>query len=202
MQLVAQQQRPAVLRAGDKRVQTPFVAVDDTQLEQETRVCILRTAAFQCEQLTRCRVALGQVKPALLGRAAVRTKHCLEGELLSAGQWMLIDVNRIIDAVELNRFAKRRLDHLRVAVHLDGQSADRVEAIEGPRRLARSVLRRASSSARDDTRAEKHKASFSVHLVVPQNHGGYLCAAISVTTFQTYRTKGYSDDSASRSTSP
>ncbi len=30
----------------------------------------------------------------------------------------------------------------------------------------------------------------------------YLCAAISVTTFHTYWTKGYSDDSASRSTSP
>src|SRR5467141_4025558 len=54
---------------------------------------------------------------------------------------MLVDVNRIIDAVELDRFPKRRFNHFRVAVHLDRQTADLVEAIEGPGRLARRVLR-------------------------------------------------------------
>src|SRR6185503_10760742 len=85
MQLVAKQQRLAVPLTGDKGVKTPLIADDDTQLEQETRVRILRAAAGQCDELARCRAALGEVKPSLLGRAGVWTKDGLERELLSAG---------------------------------------------------------------------------------------------------------------------
>src|SRR5882672_4681776 len=164
MQLVAQQQRSAVPRAGDKRVKTPLIAVDDTQFEQETRVRVLRTAASQCDELAGCRVALGKVKPPLLGRAAVWTKNCLKRELFSGGQRMLIDVNRIIDAVELDRFPKRRLDHLRVAVHLDRQTADLVEPIEGPRSLARRVLRLAPGSRGDHVRNDDERQRSAVHM--------------------------------------
>src|SRR6185436_11239146 len=61
MQLVAKQQRLAVARAGDKRVEAPLAAVDDTELEQESCVRVLcGVGASQREQLAGCRVSLGQ----------------------------------------------------------------------------------------------------------------------------------------------
>src|SRR5437773_7498938 len=65
---------------------------------------------------------------------------------------MLIDVNRIIDAVELDRFPERRRNHLRAAAHPDRQTADLVEAIESPRSLARRVLRRVPSTGGNHVR--------------------------------------------------
>src|SRR6266571_363717 len=80
---------------------------------------------------------------------------------------MLIDVNRIGDAVELDRLPERRLNHLRVAVHLDRQTADRVEPIESPRRLARRVLRRGPGSCGDHVRNDDERQRAAVHTVPP-----------------------------------
>src|SRR5262245_107536 len=103
MQLVAKEQGLAVAGACDKRVKTPLIAINDAQLEQEACVRVLRRSTGQRDELAVCRVALGQVKPTLLGGASVRTKNCLEGELFRSGQRMRVDVQRIVDAVELDR---------------------------------------------------------------------------------------------------
>src|SRR6266850_4217152 len=95
---------------------------------------------------------------------------------------MLVDVNRIIDAVELDCFPERRLNHFRVSLHLDRQTADLVESIEGPRRLARRVLRRAPSSCGDYVRNDDERQSAAVHPVPPVSshlaltaNGGKTC---------------------------
>src|SRR5229473_549004 len=79
---------------------------------------------------------------------------------------MLIDVDRIV-AVELDRFPKRRLNHLRVTVHLDRQTADRVEPIEGPRGLASRVLRRRPRSRGDHVRNDDERQNSAVHAAPP-----------------------------------
>src|SRR6185295_15029217 len=79
---------------------------------------------------------------------------------------MMVDVNRIIDTVELDRLPKRRLHHLRVAAYLDRQTADRVEPIEGPRRLARRVLRSVSASRAHRVCDDEDRQSCSAHFGV------------------------------------
>ena len=54
---------------------------------------------------------------------------------------MLLDQQRVADAVELHRLAERAGDDFRVALHRRGHAADAVEPVEGPRDLARRAGR-------------------------------------------------------------
>ena len=105
VQLVAKQQRFIDRRRVHERIQAPLV-VDHADLEQEAGVGIFAGLG----------ILLGQMKPALLGRAAgLRAEDGFEGKSGGSGQRMFRDKQRVVDAVELDRLPQRRLDDVRVA---------------------------------------------------------------------------------------
>ena len=134
--------------------------LDDPQLEQEARIRILSgLRMLGAREQARLRIALGEVEPALLECAAVGTIDGLEGERRRTGQRMLLDPDRIVDAVELDRFAERRVDDPGVAFDGRFEAADVLEAIEGPDDFSGPLSGRHRGPADDEQR--ERAGSFS-----------------------------------------
>jgi hypothetical protein len=112
VQLVLEHERPIVAGAVDERVQIP-ARIDDAQLEEEAGVRILtRFRMLRAREQPGLRIALRDVEPALLERPAVGTIDGFEGERRRPRERMLLDPDRIVDAVELDGFAERRVTTL------------------------------------------------------------------------------------------
>src|SRR6185369_4262859 len=100
MEKSAVEQRLTSATGVEKSVQTPLVA-DNSNFKEHARVRV--HAGFG--------VALSQVEPALFRRAAaIGTKQRLKRKRVHSRQRMILDEQRVIDSVELDRFSKRRLD--------------------------------------------------------------------------------------------
>jgi hypothetical protein len=80
------------------------------------------------------------VEPTLRGGAAVRPEDRLEGERGRARERMHLNPHAVVDPVELDRPARRRLDDLRVALNGSLDAADVLETIERPEHVARCGL--------------------------------------------------------------
>ena len=78
------------------------------------------------------RIALGQVEPALLERAAVGTKDGFERERRRSRQRVLLDPDRVVDAVEFDGLAERRVDDFGIAFDGRFEAADVLEPVERP----------------------------------------------------------------------
>jgi len=72
------------------------------------------------------------MEPPLCRLASVWTEDGLPCERRRSGQRMDADDERIMDAVEGDRLADRRVDHPRVADDRRLVAADAIEPIEGP----------------------------------------------------------------------
>src|ERR1019366_6223447 len=73
------------------------------------------------------------MKPSLFGSAStIRPKKDFERECLGACKRMVVDKDSIIDAVELDRLPKRRLDDTWMAKHYRRKPTDMVQTIEHP----------------------------------------------------------------------
>jgi hypothetical protein len=81
-----------------------------------------------------------EMKPALLGVAAVGAENRLPGERRCSGKRMYVHEQRISDAVELNGFADRCVDHPRVALNGGSMLTEAVEPVEHPH-FSRACLR-------------------------------------------------------------
>ena len=87
-------------------------AIDDAQLEEDARVGIRgarKPAGFG--------IALGEVEPALFGGPAVGPEDGPDSECPGAGQRVLLDPHRIVDAVEFDRLANWGIDDVRVPLN-------------------------------------------------------------------------------------
>ena len=115
MEAVPVHQRLLRVAAVAVTVQTPST-IDDPDLEQQP---ILGARLLQ-------------MKPALFRLAAVRAKYRFPGECLRAGQRVDADKERIVNAVELDRLADRRVDHSRLAHDGRRMATDAIETIERP----------------------------------------------------------------------
>jgi hypothetical protein len=72
------------------------------------------------------------VKPALLPLSTVRPEDGFQGKGLGARQWMVIDEQSVIHAIELDCFADRRIDYFGLAENRGFMAADVLEAIKSP----------------------------------------------------------------------
>ena len=73
------------------------------------------------------------MKPSLFGSAStIRPKQDFERERLGSCKRMVVDQDRIVDAVELDRLPKRRPDDLWMAKHDRRKPTDMVQTIERP----------------------------------------------------------------------
>src|SRR5207302_7387908 len=88
------------------------------------------------------RILLAQMKPALLGRPAVGTEDRLPRERRRPRKRMIIDEERIALAVELDRFAHRRIDHAWATEGCRRMSADVFQPIKRPHDRCRRFTHR------------------------------------------------------------
>src|ERR1039457_573638 len=73
------------------------------------------------------------MEEALLGSSAgVGTENHFPGPGLRSGERMHVDVNGIVNAVELDRFPRRRINHARMAEDRGRMPADRIDPVEAP----------------------------------------------------------------------
>jgi hypothetical protein len=116
-------QRPLRLAAVAVTVQAP-AAVDHADLEEQTVLA----------------ARLLEMEPALLRFPAVGPEDRFPGERLGAGERMHVHEDRIVDAVEFDRLADRRVHHLRIAQHRRRMTTETIEAIEDPYVLRHGCL--------------------------------------------------------------
>src|ERR1019366_7345440 len=85
------------------------------------------------------------MKPSLFGSAStIRPKKDFERECLGSCKRMVVDKDRIVDAVELDYLPKRRLDDAWMAKHYRRKPTDMVQTIERPH--GRALLSKRSRS--------------------------------------------------------
>ncbi len=73
------------------------------------------------------------MKPSLFGSAStIRPEENFEGERLGSCKRMVVDEDRIVDAVELDRLPKRRLDDAWMTNHYRRKPTNMVQTIERP----------------------------------------------------------------------
>src|SRR5262245_30261086 len=80
-------------------VEIPLI-IDDPDFKEHPVVCV--GAGL--------RILLTEMKPPLLPLSAVGTEDGFPGEGLGAGQWVVVNEQRIIHTVELNSLAEGRID--------------------------------------------------------------------------------------------
>src|SRR5262249_25435703 len=116
MQMLAVQQR---LLCGRRLVEgiEAAASVDHPDLEQHAIIAVQTSRGI-----------LLQVKPALLDIAAIRPKDRLPGKCGRARERVDVDEQAVVDAVELDRLAARRVDHARMPDDGGSVAADLVEA--------------------------------------------------------------------------
>src|SRR5262245_37280402 len=75
---------------------------------------------------------LAHMKPALLARATVRPEDSFERKRRRSCQWMIVDEQRILHTVELDRLANRRIDDLGRSKNGGLVSTDMIEPVKQP----------------------------------------------------------------------
>ena len=129
------------------------------------------------------RIALGEVEPPLLERAAVGTIDGFEGKGRGARQRVLLDPDRIVDAVEFDRLPERRVDDPGIAFNSCFDAADVFEAIERPDDLRGLLGRTHRRPAHDKQHASaptvllRIMAVFSFNLLDSLRHFGACLSA-------------------------
>jgi hypothetical protein len=115
MEALAIDQRVLRITAVTVAVQAPL-AVDDTDFEEHPVL-----GAF-----------LLQMEPALCLPASIGPENRLPRKRLGSCERMHVDEQRIVDAVEFDRPADRRVDDARVAENSCTMTADSIQSIERP----------------------------------------------------------------------
>jgi hypothetical protein len=182
VQLVLEHQGPVVTWTVNERIEVPAV-LDSTELEEETRIRILPGLGMVgARQQASLGIALGEMKPALLECAAVRTENRFERKGRGSGERVLLDPDRIVHTIEFDRLSERGIDNSGITFDSGLDTADVVQSVEGPHDFAGGLLGDEHGRRAHDEQGE-HGAccGFEDHPASPDRVSGSLtCATLRI----------------------